>query len=145
MRDLAPFTLLAALAFAVGLAGDAQPAGAQAPMPGHAGTGHAASAASLPSAARTAASDHQEMMDAMARMNRDMMAPNVITGDPDRDFVAMMTPHHQGAIDMARIYLRTGRDPQIRRLAQKIIADQEREMGEMRAWQARHPVPSPAR
>ena len=78
-------------------------------------------------------------MDAMARMNRAMSSPGAMTGDPDRDFVAMMAPHHQGAIDMARIYLRSGRDPQIRRMANKIIADQEREIRDMQAWQARHP------
>ncbi len=52
----------------------------------------------------------------------------------------MMMPHHQGAIDMARIYLRDGKDPDIRRMAGKIITDQEREIAEFKAWQAKHPV-----
>ncbi|MBV8397664.1 MAG: DUF305 domain-containing protein [Acetobacteraceae bacterium] len=86
--------------------------------------------------------DEQEMMAAMERMNRDMTAPQAMTGDPDRDLVAMIIPHHQDAIDIARTYLRRGRDPQIRRMAQKIVADQEREIREMRAWQAKHPAPS---
>ncbi len=82
-----------------------------------------------------------EMMRQMDVMNRAMMnAP--MTGNPDQDFVGMMTPHHQGAIDMARIYLRDGKDPAIRRMAQKIITDQEREIGEFKAWQAKHPAPA---
>lgn len=86
--------------------------------------------------------NHQDMMAAMEKMNQTMMAPSAMTGDPDRDFVAMMTPHHQGAIDMARIYLRDGKDPAIRRMAQKIITDQEHEIREFRAWQAKHPAPA---
>ena len=85
--------------------------------------------------------NHQEMMQSMEKMNRDMMgAP--MTGDPDRDLVTMMMPHHQGAIDMARIYLRDGKDPAIRKMAQKIIVDQEREIREFKAWLAKHPAPS---
>jgi predicted outer membrane protein len=67
---------------------------------------------------------------AMARM----MAGLVIrpTGDVDRDFVAMMTPHHQGAIEMAEAVLRNGRNEQIRRLAQEIIVTQQQEIATMR-------------
>jgi len=64
------------------------------------------------------------------------------TGNPDQDFVGMMTPHHQGAIDMALIYLRDGKDPAIPCMAQKIITDQEREIGEFKAWQAKDPAPA---
>ena len=85
--------------------------------------------------------NHAEMMRQMDVMNKAMTgAP--MTGNPDQDFVDMMTPHHQGAIDMARIYLRDGKDPAIRRMAQKIITDQEREIGEFKAWQAKHPAPA---
>ena len=80
-----------------------------------------------------------EMMQKMDVMNKAMTdAP--MTGNPDQDFVGMMMPHHQGAIDMSRIYLRDGKDPAIRRMAQKIITDQEREIGEFKAWQAKHPA-----
>ena len=48
--------------------------------------------------------------------------------------------HAQGAIDMARIYLRDGKDPEMRRMAEKIIADQVREIAEMRDWLTRHPA-----
>jgi uncharacterized protein (DUF305 family) len=54
------------------------------------------------------------------------------TGDIDLDFVAMMVPHHQGAIDMAVAVLRHGRNPQIRRLAQEIIVTQQQEIAAMR-------------
>jgi len=66
-------------------------------------------------------------------MNK-MMSGMVIkpTGDVDRDFVAMMTPHHQGAIDMAQAVLRNGRNEQIRRLAQEIIVTQQQEIATMR-------------
>jgi uncharacterized protein (DUF305 family) len=53
-------------------------------------------------------------------------------GDVDADFVAMMVPHHQGAIDMALAVLRHGRNPQIRRLAQEIIVTQQQEIAVMR-------------
>ncbi len=54
------------------------------------------------------------------------------SGDVDVDFVAMMTPHHQGAIDMAIAVLRYGRNAQIKRLAQEIIVTQQQEIAAMR-------------
>jgi hypothetical protein len=54
------------------------------------------------------------------------------SGDVDKDFVAMMVPHHQGAIDMAQAVLRYGRNEQIRRLAQEIIVTQQQEIAAMR-------------
>jgi len=79
----------------------------------------------------------QAMMRDMQRMQQTMRdAPT--TGDPDHDFVAMMLPHHQGAVDMAEVELRFGRDPQMRRLARDIIAAQQREIAEMRGWLAAH-------
>jgi uncharacterized protein (DUF305 family) len=56
------------------------------------------------------------------------------TGMPDVDFVRGMIPHHQGAIDMAKVQLKHGKDPEMRRMAEKIISDQEREIAEMQAW-----------
>jgi hypothetical protein len=54
------------------------------------------------------------------------------TGDIDRDFAAMMIPHHQGAIDMAISELRYGRNEQLRRIAQEIIVDQMQEIAAMK-------------
>jgi uncharacterized protein (DUF305 family) len=54
------------------------------------------------------------------------------TGDVDRDFVALMMPHHQGAIDMARAELKYGHNEELRRSAQSIIAEREQEMSAMR-------------
>jgi uncharacterized protein (DUF305 family) len=56
------------------------------------------------------------------------------SGNPDVDFMRMMIPHHQGAIDMAKVEVEHGKDPELRKMAQKIIADQEKEIREMRAW-----------
>lgn len=67
---------------------------------------------------------------AMAKMMRDMAAEP--TGDIDRDFVAMMAPHHQGAIDMAVIELRHGKNEQLRRIAQEIIVEQMQEIAAMK-------------
>jgi hypothetical protein len=67
---------------------------------------------------------------AMNKMMADMdVAP---TGDVDQDFVAMMVPHHQGAIDMAQAVLRYGRNEQLRRIAQEIIIEQQQEIAAMR-------------
>jgi hypothetical protein len=54
------------------------------------------------------------------------------TGDVDADFVAMMVPHHQGAIDMAQAELRYGKNEQLRRMAQEIIVEQQQEIAAMR-------------
>ncbi len=68
---------------------------------------------------------------AMTRMHDEMMAARP-TGDVDVDFVNMMVPHHQGAIDMARAVLRYGHNEQIRRIAQEIVVDQQQEITAMR-------------
>ena len=64
-----------------------------------------------------------EMNVGMAKMMADMHAPGY-TGDADIDFIAMMIPHHQGAVDMARLLLQDGNDPVTRKLAEEIIASQ---------------------
>lgn len=67
---------------------------------------------------------------AMARMHAAMTIQP--TGDVDRDFVAMMIPHHQGGIDMAVAVLRHSRNERIRRLAQEIIVEQQQEIAALR-------------
>jgi uncharacterized protein (DUF305 family) len=76
--------------------------------------------------------DYYSLIDeAMARMHRDMhVSPS---GDVDRDFARMMVPHHQGAVDMAILELRFGREPRLRRLAQEIIITQQQEIRLMRS------------
>ena len=68
-----------------------------------------------------------------AAMNK-MMADMTVkpTGDVDRDFVAMMVPHHQGAIEMAQAELKYGHNEQLRRLAQEIVVTQQQEIAVMR-------------
>jgi hypothetical protein len=69
------------------------------------------------------------MNDAVARMHAGMQVP--FTGDADRDFARMMIPHHQGAIDMALVELRYGKDQRLKRLAQEIIVAQQQEIAVM--------------
>ena len=73
----------------------------------------------------------QAMMQSMTKMDKDMMAAPM-TGDPDHDFAAMMIPHHQGAVEMAKAILLHGKDPVLRRLAQEIIVTQRQEIEVMR-------------
>ena len=79
----------------------------------------------------------REMDVAMKRMDHDMMAAPM-TGDVDHDFAAMMIPHHQGAIDMAKGELSYGKNPVMRRLAQEIIVDQQSEIEVMNLWLKKH-------
>ena len=82
----------------------------------------AAAAATAAPASREAG--FRRAMDAgMARMMKDMHAPGY-SGNVDVDFLAMMIPHHAGAVEMARLVLTHGRDPTTRMLAQEIIAGQ---------------------
>jgi uncharacterized protein (DUF305 family) len=67
---------------------------------------------------------------AMNKMMTDMRVKP--TGDVDRDFVAMMVPHHQGAIDMAKAELAYGHNEVLRRLAQEIVVNQDQEISAMR-------------
>jgi uncharacterized protein (DUF305 family) len=74
--------------------------------------------------------------DAMMKMGQGLSI--TYSGNADKDFVAGMIAHHQGAIDMARVELKYGKDAQIRKLARDIIAAQTKEIAFMKAWQAGH-------
>lgn len=81
------------------------------------------------------------MADAMAVMD-DGMRRAPMNGQAEHDFITMMIPHHQGAIDMAKAVLLHTQDPALRNLALGIIAEQQNEINLMRAWLAQH---SPAK
>lgn len=74
--------------------------------------------------------------EANAKMHKDMAVP--LTGNADVDFVQGMIPHHQGAIDMAKIVLEHGKDPEIRKLAEEVIKAQEGEIAMMKEWLAKN-------
>jgi uncharacterized protein (DUF305 family) len=99
---------------------------AAAPAPG----GMSATSMPNPSVSRAKALFDAENGAAMARMMAGMDVNP--TGDIDRDFVAMMVPHHQGAIDMAETELRYGRNEQLLRIAQQIVVEQLQEIAAMR-------------
>jgi uncharacterized protein (DUF305 family) len=106
---------------------------------------HHHSAGPTPGGAATRSRFQADMDTGMARMMQDMHSPGY-TGNPDRDFLAMMIPHHEGAVDMARLVLIHGRDPLVRQLAEEIIASQTVEIAGMRARMAvlvKGPNPEP--
>ena len=86
---------------------------------------------------RTEGTAGLEMEQAMEKMHAGMASIKP-TGDNDADFVRLMLPHHQAALDMAKAELKYGKDPQMRRLAQEIVTDQQSEIELMQLWLKRH-------
>jgi uncharacterized protein (DUF305 family) len=80
----------------------------------------------------------ERMNASMAEMDQSMKAAPM-NGNVDHDFVSMMLPHHQGAIDMAKSELLFGKGPAMRRLAQEIIVDQKSEIEAMNLWLSKQP------
>ena len=79
--------------------------------------------------------------DAFKEVNDAMMhhmGGTALTGDADKDFAMMMIPHHQGAIDMANIELKYGKDETLRAMAKMIVVAQEKEIKEIQDWLAKH-------
>ena len=81
----------------------------------------------------TVDSDWSELIAGMDKMHMAMTAIKP-SGNSDLDFVRLMLPHHQAAIDMAKTQSWYGKDPQMRRLAQEIITDQQLEIELMQRW-----------
>ncbi|ASW02691.1 CopM family metallochaperone [Paraburkholderia aromaticivorans] len=127
LRAFRALCLLGGFAFAVAAA----PVHAQQPaaMPGMDMSGSAGADPGESTRAFKAADD---------KMMQDMSAD--YTGDADKDFVAHMIPHHQGAIEMAQVELKYGKDPELKRLAKNIIKAQHDEIAFMKKWQAGHGV-----
>jgi uncharacterized protein (DUF305 family) len=69
-----------------------------------------------------------------AAMMQMMMAMPKFTGDADMDFMSQMRPHHQAAIDMAKVVIANGKDAETKKLAQDVIAAQEKEIATIDAW-----------
>lgn len=84
------------------------------------------------------AADGKGRFEATDRTMSQQMAATPLTGDADVDFARRMIPHHQGAIDMAQIVIDQGRDPELKRMAQKMIDDQTREQAILRNWLSSH-------
>jgi len=112
----------ATMALATGLAGAAW---AQATDP------HAGHMMAMPASTGQSASN-AAFEQANTKMHKDMAVP--LTGDADRDFLAGMIPHHQGAVDMAEVVLKYGKDPRVKKLAQDIITAQKKEIAMMQGW-----------
>ena len=72
----------------------------------------------------------------MQRMHQDMQM--TYTGNADTDFVKAMIPHHKGAIDMAKVVVAFGKDPEVRKLAEAMIKAQEEEVSAMQSWLKSH-------
>lgn len=76
---------------------------------------------------------HGTMMRGMEQMQQ--MKP---TGDADRDFATMMRMHHQQAVEMSQAYLKQAKSPELKKMAQKIVQDQKREIAQFDKWLQAH-------
>lgn len=126
-RQLIAHAWLAAASLAIACASTAAYAQQSASMPGM----------NMPSPDPANAASTQAFQHANDTMMKGMSAPPY-TGNVDKDFVTHMIPHHQGAVDMAEIELKYGKDPAMKALAKRIVSDQRKEIALMQTWNAQH-------
>lgn len=93
--------------------------------------------AAAPTAAASGMQGAMDMKTMMKDMN-DKMSSMAMSGNQDVDFAMMMRIHHQGAIDMAQAELQGGKDPQMRKMANEIIAAQKKEIAQIDKFLAKH-------
>jgi uncharacterized protein (DUF305 family) len=94
--------------------------------------------AAQPASETYTAQMHKDYMAPMASMNQSMHK-GVMADDPDVAFASGMLAHHEGAVAMAKVQLKYGKDPQMRKLAQNVIKTQQVEITQMKAWLSKHP------
>jgi len=94
------------------------------------GFSHMVSAQDIQPSSTAFMNANKKMMDMMMNMKP--------SGDADKDFVMMMNPHHQGAVDMAEVELQYGKDPELKKMAEQIIKAQKKEIEEFKKWQQKH-------
>lgn len=97
-----------------------------------------AEAQSAPAGAEGTAGDATGAFKASDERMMKAMQGSAYTGNADEDFVAHMIPHHQGAVDMAEAEIKYGKDPQLKRLAQRMVKSQKQEIAFMKHWQSQH-------
>ena len=128
-KTIIAMTLLTAIAFSLGYGANSMQ---QKPTNANEHTAHQGHS-NMPAVSEGSKSQStQDFETVNNKMHRDMAI--TFSGNADKDFLAGMIPHHQGAIEMAEVVLKHGADPKVRKLAQDIITAQKKEIADMQEW-----------